>query len=172
MNTPASTSALDRALSSAAAALAMPCFLPAALSASTDPAVARPLAPRHTLNRWFERDDLMDCLLAASKAQMEDLPFEVIGFDRDRLVQVFNRVALGANRCSRVGVIGRALFAEVGREFDNALVAGRFSAAIDTCSELDLVQPYMLVRFERLMLARVRLLARPGCALRFVVVAR
>ncbi len=113
---------------------------------------------------------LMGLLAGADKHSLEPLPFAVIGVDRDRLIRVFNRAAIMLTGLPRLRVIGQPVAGRIVPWLDGQMVADRFADAIERCRDLDESLDLIRYRGDRAVLMRVRLLARPGMAMRFVVI--
>lgn len=120
----------------------------------------------------FEQADLLGQLQAASDAQLDDLPFGVIGFDADHRVCRYNRVESTLANFPVQEVMGQHVFVELAPCLNNYLVAGRFEEAQGAAQALDATMPYVLTFRMRPTKVRMRLLAEPGQAVRYILVDR
>ncbi|RYH14512.1 MAG: phosphonate transporter, partial [Alphaproteobacteria bacterium] len=98
--------------------------------------------------------------------------FGVIGFDAGTAVRRYNAFESKAAGLSPQRVLGHALFAVVAPCMNNYLVAQRFEDAAADGSELDATIDYVLTLRMRPVKVRLRLLAAPGAAYRYVLVQR
>jgi photoactive yellow protein len=87
-------------------------------------------------------------------------------------VRRYNQFEAGAAGLSPDKVLGPALFTIVAPCMNNFLVAQRFDDAAADGTTLDDTVPYVLNLRMRPTKVRLRLLAAPGVALRFVLVQR
>lgn len=120
----------------------------------------------------FEAPRLYEQLAALSAAQLDALPYGVIGFDAESLVVRYNNHESSASAFTPEAVLGQHLFYELAPCLNNYLVEGRFAEALERREGLDETLPYVLTFRMRPTRARLRLLAMPGHALRFVLVDR
>lgn len=120
----------------------------------------------------FDARGMADILDACSPEQLDALGFGVIGFDADTLVRRYNAVESQAAGLSPQRVIGEPLFTNVAPCLNNFMVAQRFEDAADEGSELDDKIDYVLTLRMRPIKVRLRLLAGPGNAHRYVLVQR
>jgi len=125
-----------------------------------------------TANPSFDTRGLADLLDASSQEQLDTLEFGVIGFDADTIVQRYNAVESQAAGLSPQRVLGEPLFTNVAPCLNNFLVAQRFEDAADEGSELDDTIDYVLTLRMRPIKVKLRLLASPGGAHRYVLVQR
>ncbi len=96
----------------------------------------------------------------------------MIGFDSDGMVRCYNTFESQAAGLSKERVIGQPLFTVVAPCMNNYLVAQRFEDAGESQSSLDETISYVLTLRMRPVKVRLRLLASPGAALRYVLVQR
>lgn len=120
----------------------------------------------------FSNAALFDYLDRASDAELDSLDFGVIGMDDATQVRRYNRFESAAAGLSPDRVIGHALFTVVAPCMNNFMVAQRFEDAQQDGSVLDDTIDYVLTLRMRPVKVKLRLLARPGSALRYVLVHR
>ena len=120
----------------------------------------------------FNGPDLLGRLEALSDAELDELDFGVIGFDAGTAVRRYNAFESKAAGLSPQRVLGHALFAVVAPCMNNYLVAQRFEDAAADGGELDATIDYVLTLRMRPVKVKLRLLAAPGAAHRYVLVQR
>ncbi|MBT9517999.1 MULTISPECIES: phosphonate transporter [Methyloversatilis] len=120
----------------------------------------------------FSNAALFDYLDRASDAELDSLDFGVIGMDDATQVRRYNRFESAAAGLSPDRVIGHALFTVVAPCMNNFMVAQRFEDAQQDGSVLDDTIDYVLTLRMRPVKVKLRLLARPGSDLRYVLVHR
>lgn len=120
----------------------------------------------------FSNAALFDYLDGASDAELDSLDFGVIGMDDATQVRRYNRFESAAAGLSPDRVIGHALFTVVAPCMNNFMVAQRFEDAQQDGSVLDDTIDYVLTLRMRPVKVKLRLLARPGSGLRYVLVHR
>ena len=120
----------------------------------------------------FSNAALFDSLDRASDAELDSLDFGVIGMDDATQVRRYNRFESAAAGLSPERVIGHALFTVVAPCMNNFMVAQRFEDAQQDGSVLDDTIDYVLTLRMRPVKVKLRLLARPGSGLRYVLVHR
>jgi photoactive yellow protein len=111
-------------------------------------------------------------LSAMSDAELDQLDFGVIGFDDATVVRRYNTYESKAAGLSPQRVLEHALFTVVAPCMNNFLVAQRFEDAAAAGEALDDTIDYVLTLRMRPVKVRLRLLAEPGAASRFVLVQR
>lgn len=116
----------------------------------------------------FEARELIDELETMSADDVDELEFGVIGFDEDERVTVYSAFEAAISGLDPGRVIGRDLFTEVAPCTNNFLVAERFRAEPVLDEQLD----YVFTLRMKPTPVRLRLLARPGSALRYMLVER
>lgn len=104
--------------------------------------------------------------------QLDALPFGVIGFDDQGLVVRYNAYESGAAQFAAAEVLGQHVFIELAPCLNNYLIAGRFEEALERGEPLDELLPYVLTFRMRPTRVRMRLLARPGSTVRFMLIER
>ena len=105
-------------------------------------------------------------------SELDELNFGVIGFDAVGIVRRYNSHESEAAGLSHSRVLGYALFTLVAPCMNNYLVAPRVEDAAAEGTELDATIDYMLTLRMRPIKVRLRLLAAPGAAFRYVLVHR
>lgn len=120
----------------------------------------------------FEQADLLSQLQTASDLALDVLLFGVIGFDADHRVCRYNRVESTLANFPVNEVMGQHVFVELAPCMNNYLVAGRFEEAREAGKALDTTMPYVLTFRMRPTKVRMRLLAEPGQAVRYILVDR
>lgn len=109
-----------------------------------------------------------DNLNQATAASLDDLPFGVIRFGPDYVVNAYNTFESGNAGLSVSRVIGKHFFEEVAPCMNNFMVAQRFEDEV----ELDAIIPYVLTLRMRPTRVRLRLLKGTQSDHRFVLVDR
>ena len=107
-----------------------------------------------------------------SSESLDELDFGVIGIDASGEVCRYNRFESECAGLSTASTLGRPLFTVVAPCMNNYLVAQRFEDAAADGSELDATIDYVLTLRMRPVKVRLRLLAAPGAAHRYVLVQR
>lgn len=120
----------------------------------------------------FSDQQLHTLLEQAGDAELDALDFGVIGFDAEGVVRRYNAFESKAAGLSPERVLGHALFTVVAPCMNNFMVAQRFDDAQQAGSVLDDTIDYVLTLRMRPVKVRLRLLARPGAARRYVLVNR
>ncbi len=120
----------------------------------------------------FATPALLAHLDHCSDDELDSLDFGVIGFDADGSVRRYNRFESQAAGLSTPRVVGHALFTVVAPCMNNYLVAQRFDDAQAGGMALDATIDYVLTLRMRPVKVRLRLLASPGSAQRYVLVQR
>lgn len=115
---------------------------------------------------------LLTHLARASDAEIDELDFGVIGFDGEGLVQRYNATESRLAGLSPQRVLGHPLFTLVAPCMNNFMVAQRFDDARAAGSALDHTLDYVLTLRMRPVKVKLRLLADPAGALRYVIVHR
>jgi photoactive yellow protein len=124
------------------------------------------------LSLRFDSPRLCEALNELDATALDGLPFGVMGFDSEGHVSCYNNHEAVASGFSPESVLGQHLFIELAPCLNNYLIAGRFEEAQLRGDSLDEVVPYVLTFRMRPTRARLRLLARPGHALRYVLTLR
>jgi photoactive yellow protein len=120
----------------------------------------------------FDQPDLGQRLAALTDEQLDDAAFGIIGFDDATVVRRYNRFESQAAGLSQHSVVGQPFFTSVAPCMNNFMVAQRFEDALADGAALDETIPYVLTLRMRPTKVRLRLLALPGAATRYVLVQR
>jgi photoactive yellow protein len=120
----------------------------------------------------FAAPGLHGSLAQLSAEQLDQLDFGVIGFGADTRVSRYNQTESDAAGLSAPRVLGQPLFTNVAPCLNNFMVAQRFEDAGDSHSALDDTIDYVLTLRMRPVKVKLRLLADPGSAQRYVLVQR
>lgn len=107
-----------------------------------------------------------------SNAELDALDFGVIGFDAEVIVRRYNAFESKAAGLSSQRVVGQPLFTVVAPCMNNFMVAQPFEDALASGSTLDATVNYVLTLRMRPVKVKLRLLAAPGGASRYVLVQR
>ena len=107
-----------------------------------------------------------------SNDELDALDFGVIGIDEVGLVQRYNSFESKAAGLSNQRVLGQPLFTVVAPCMNNFMVAQRFEDALASGTSLDAVVDYVLTLRMRPVKVKLRLLAAPEGATRYVLVQR
>jgi len=125
-----------------------------------------------TTDLSFSTPGLYALLARLQPADFDSLDFGVIGFDTDTNVVHYNSTESEAAGLTAPRVVGQPLFTNVAPCLNNFMVAQRFEDAHDDGASLDDTIDYVLTLRMRPVKVRLRLLAEPGCAIRYVLVQR
>ena len=120
----------------------------------------------------FDSPHLFDTLCSLSREGLDELPFGVIGFDAQGLVQRYNALEARMANFEAAEVMGQHVFVELAPCLNNYLVAGRFDDAQAQGQPLDDTLPYVLSFRMRPTRVQMRLLCSPDQPLRFILVQR
>lgn len=120
----------------------------------------------------FDAGQLHAELESLAADQLDALDFGVIGFGADEIVVRYNATESRLAGLSRERVVGLGLFAVVAPCFNNFLVAQRFQDAAANGTVLDDTIDYVLTLRMRPQKVRLRLLASPALATRYVLIRR
>lgn len=115
----------------------------------------------------FEMVALHD-LETMSIADRDALPFGVVGFEADTIVQVYNATEARMSGLDPATVMGVPFFDAVAQCMNNFMVAQRFEDE----PELDDVFPYVLMLRMRPTKVRMRLLATAKTPRRYILIER
>jgi photoactive yellow protein len=118
-------------------------------------------------NVEFEKVGLHD-LEAMSAAERDTLPFGVVGFAADTIVQIYNATEARMSGLDPATVVGVPFFDAVAQCMNNFMVAQRFEDE----PELDDIFPYVLTLRMRPTKVRLRLLATAETPRRYVLIER
>lgn len=120
----------------------------------------------------FDGFNLIDRINLLNESELDQLDFGVIGFDAKGRVCRYNAYESQAAGLSPARVLGYDLFAAVAPCMNNYLVAQRFEDALSETQTLDATIDYVLTLRMRPVKVKLRLLASPDSALRYVMVKR
>ena len=120
----------------------------------------------------FEDFDLIDRINLLNESELDLLDFGVIGFDAKSRVCRYNAYESQAAGLSATRVLGYDLFVAVAPCMNNYLVAQRFEDALSEARKLDETIDYVLTLRMRPVKVKLRLMASPASALRYVMVKR
>ena len=120
----------------------------------------------------FADPRLKDFLDQASDTELDALDFGVICFDAAAVVRRYNALEIRLAGLSKERVVGNAVFTVVAPCMNNFLVAQRFEDALAGGTLLDATIDYVLTLRMRPVKVKLRLLASPGAAQRYVLVLR
>lgn len=118
----------------------------------------------------FNDPNLGAALHGLDDAEIDNLDFGVIGFDADNVVRRYNAFESKSAGLSPGRVLGHSLFDVVAPCMNNFMVAQRFEDAASSGVPLDATLNYVLTLRMRPVKVRLRLLASPDSAMRFVLV--
>ncbi len=125
-----------------------------------------------SLSVSFADPDLCLALCNASDAEIDTLDFGVIGIDAESTVRRYNKFESDCAGLSQDRVVGHPLFTIVAPCMNNFFVAQRFEDAAADDRRLDVTIDYVLALRMRPVKVKLRLLAEPGAAWRYVLVQR
>lgn len=108
-------------------------------------------------------------LARMTSAEIDALPFGIIGFDDDARITVYNRAESDFARVSPERAVGKHLFGELAPCMNNRLVYGRVMAAIRQ-GEMDLEMDYVFSFKMRPRAVRLRFYRDPSTATNWLVV--
>lgn len=120
----------------------------------------------------FSDPAISEPLAQAGDDDLDALEFGVIAFDDQGIVRRYNALESRLAGLSPQRVLGHSLFTVVAPCMNNYLVAQRFEDAAAAGTPLDETVPYVLTLRMRPVKVQLRLLARPGATLRYVLVQR
>lgn len=101
-------------------------------------------------------------------AERDTLPFGVVGFAPDTIVEVYNATEARMSGLDPATVVGVPFFDAVAQCMNNFMVAQRFEDE----PELDDIVPYVLTLRMRPTKVRLRLLATAGMMRRYILIER
>ena len=120
----------------------------------------------------FDQADLHAHLDALDDDALDQLGFGVIGIDAAGVVNRYNTYESNFAGLGKPRVLGHPLFTAVAPCMNNFMVAQRFADAADAATTLDATIDYVLTLRMRPVKVKLRLLAAPGLAGRYVLVRR
>lgn len=110
----------------------------------------------------------IDRLGRMSVEECDALPFGVVGFGADTIVQIYNATEARMSGLDPATVVGVPFFDAVGQCMNNFMVAQRFEDE----PEIDDIIPYVLTLRMRPTRVRLRLLASRATPHRYVLIER
>lgn len=120
----------------------------------------------------FGQPDIAARLDQLTAEELDALEFGVIGFDDQTIVRAYNAFESRMAGLSLDRVVGAPLFSTVAQCMNNFMVAQRFEDAAAAGETLDVQLDYVFTLRMRPSKVRLRLVAVPGAALRYVLVHR
>jgi len=118
----------------------------------------------------FTQADLANVLATLTADELDRLEFGVIGIDEAGIVRQYNAFESKTAGLSPERVLDRPLFTVVAPCMNNFMVAHRFEETAESKTALDEVVDYVLTLRMKPIKVRLRLLALPGAAMRYVLV--
>ena len=115
----------------------------------------------------FEAISLRD-LESMSTAEQDALPFGVVGFGADTIVQSYNATEARMSGLDPSTVLGVPFFDAVAQCMNNFMIAQRFEDE----PRIDDIVPYVLTLRMRPTKVRLKLLAEPDMPRRYVLIER
>jgi photoactive yellow protein len=115
----------------------------------------------------FETVALVD-LETMGVAERDALPFGVVGFGADTVVQTYNATEARMSGLDPSTVVGVPFFDAVAQCMNNFMVAQRFEDE----PQIDAIIPYVLTLRMRPTKVRLRLLAEPEQPRRYILIER
>jgi photoactive yellow protein len=119
----------------------------------------------------FGQTNLLESLALLDSAQLDALPFGVIGFGKDCLVVQYNQFETDATGLARGYVLGKHLFTQIAQCMNNYMVAQRFENAWVASSALDHTLDYVLTWRMKPTKVKLRLLIGNDCKLAYIVLS-
>jgi photoactive yellow protein len=119
----------------------------------------------------FDQANLLHVLTALDDLQLDGLPFGVIGFGPDGLVQRYNRFESECTGLTQEYVVGKHVFTQIAQCMNNFLVAQRFEDARVAACPLDETLDYVLTWRMKPTKVKLRLLCAQDCELAYVVLS-
>lgn len=120
----------------------------------------------------FDSPVLLQRLDDLDESELDTLAFGVIGFDGEYIVRRYNAFESKAAGLAPQRVVGQPIFTIVAPCMNNFMVAQRFEDAGDAGEALDVELDYVLTLRMRPIKVRLRLLADPRHAMRYVLIRR
>jgi photoactive yellow protein len=120
----------------------------------------------------FDQDGLGPLLDALDEAQLDQVPFGVIGIDDSTAVTRYNALESQHAGLTPQRVLGLPLFTVVAPCMNNFMVGQRFDEAAEGSEAMDDTIDYVLTLRMRPTKVKLRLIASPGSATRYVLVNR
>lgn len=110
----------------------------------------------------------IDSLETMTVDALDALPFGVVGFSADTVVEIYNATEARMSGLDPSTVLGVPFFDAVAQCMNNFMVAQRFEDE----PKIDDIIPYVLTLRMRPTRVRLRLLAQPETARRYILIER
>ena len=120
----------------------------------------------------FDAQQLGAAIPVLGESDLDTLDYGVIGFDEAGVVRRYSRKESEMAGLAPERVLGQPLFTVVAPCMNNFMVAQRFEDAAASGAPLDTTIDYVLTLRMKPMKVKLRLIAEPGAALRYVLVNR
>lgn len=120
----------------------------------------------------FDSAALFESLQQCSADLLDRLEFGVIGFDTSNIVCRYNATESRLAGLTTSSVLGQHVFETVAPCMNNFMVAQQFVDALAGRTAVDCVIDYVLTLRMRPQRVKLRLLAKPDCNMRYVIVKR
>lgn len=117
-------------------------------------------------------EELHAWLDQASDEELDQLPFGVVGMDREGRACRYNQYEVRQARLQPSDVIGRKFFEEIARCMDNGMVAGRLAQALLRKEALDTTIDYVIAFRSAKTKAKLRLLHAPASPTSYLLLER
>jgi photoactive yellow protein len=127
---------------------------------------------RAPLEIEFDNLNLFAILASLSSADLDKLPFGVIGFDGEGVICIYNAPEARWAGLDRDNVIGSPMFEVVAPCMNNYLIAERFGEASERHEALDATLDYVLTLRMRPTPCTLRLLTDEASRIRFILIKR
>lgn len=119
----------------------------------------------------FGQTLLLESLELFDSAQLDGLPFGVIGFGKDCLVVRYNQFETDATGLARSYVLGKHIFTQIAQCMNNFMVSQRFENAWAASSALDHTMDYVLTWRMKPTKVKLRLLIGESSKLAYIVLS-
>jgi photoactive yellow protein len=120
----------------------------------------------------FENPELGAILTQLTDADLDALPYGVIGFDAQNRITHYNQHEASMAYFDKAKVLGQDLFIELAPCLNNYLVAGRYEEALAQGEALDETMPYVLTFRMRPTHVHMRLLSITKHPTRYLIIQR
>jgi len=120
----------------------------------------------------FDQADLLAAIDGMDDAALDELPFGVIGIDREGIARRYSATESRLAGLRPERVVGMNFFGAVAQCMNNERVSGRFEACLADGSSLDVTLDYVLTLRMKPTKVKMRLLAGPAHAMRYVCILR
>lgn len=119
----------------------------------------------------FDQPGLHQLLTQLDLAQLDALPFGVIGFDTQGAVVKYNQFEMDATGLKREYALGKHVFDQLAQCMNNFMVAQRYEDAKLNAQDLDEVLDYVLTWRMKPTKVKLRLLSVAGAEVSFIVLS-